>query len=78
MMQHGKKLFYIQVTDIAVFNTLYAFVEDNNFVNRVTAMRREGYYVLTTDDPNLWRELLLYGQMITQAQDALIDAGEEK
>jgi len=78
MMQHSKKTFYIKVTDIAVFNTLYAFVEDNNFVDQVTAMRREGYYVLTTDEPNLWRELLLYGQMIAQAQDAFIDAGEEK
>jgi hypothetical protein len=78
MMQHSKKTFYIQVTDIAVFNTLYAFVEDNNFVDQVTAMRREGYYVLTTDEAVLWRELLLYGQMIAQAQDAFIDAGEEK
>ena len=78
MMQHSQKTFYIQVTDIAIFNTLYAFVEDNSFVDQVTAMRRDGYYVLIMNSPRLWRELLLYGQMIAQAQDAFIDAGEEK
>lgn len=68
--------YFLRVTDVSLFNTLYAYLERDAKHERVIATRSRGYYVLFTDDPDLWRELYLYGQLLAQAQGTWIEGGE--
>ena len=68
--------FYIRVLDVDLFNTLYTFAKSNAWLESVRMERKDGYYLLTTANPALWHELFLYGQLLAQEQDAVIDGGE--
>lgn len=69
-------MYYIRVLRLDLFNTLYTFAESKNWLETVRMERKDGYYLLTTEDPTLWHELFLYGQLLAQEQDAAIDGGE--
>ncbi len=67
--------YYIQVTDIKLFNNLVAAAEDANGVH-FEALRQGDLYILRTQDEVLWQELFLYGQMLAHAQGEWIEGGE--
>lgn len=75
MMPPHQLAYFIRVTNIDLFNVIVTIAEDTG--RRFKTARSDGYYVLRTDDETLWRELYLYGQMLAQAQDTFLDAGEE-
>jgi hypothetical protein len=77
-LNNARKRYFIRVTNVALFNALVQAAENVAAEKSATfeAQRRLGYYELMTDSPALWQELYLYGQMLAQAQDDMIDGGE--
>lgn len=75
-VQHPQFLrYYIRVTNVRLFNTLVESAERSE-ARDIEARRDGGYYVLRTNNRDVWHELFLYGQMLAQAQGELIEAGE--
>lgn len=72
----GQKSYFIRVTDVQLFNTLYGWVESKNMAHQVRTSRNSGYYEMYTRNANLWSDLVLYGQYIAQAQSEYLEAGE--
>jgi hypothetical protein len=68
--------FYIRVAEVDILDALYSFIEAHGIAHLVKAQRQHGYFLLTTEDAALWRDLFLYAQIIAQDQDSLIDGGE--
>lgn len=73
--KHEFLKYYIRVLDIGLFNALVASAEESQAAN-FEAKRDAGYYILRTNDEILWQDLFLYGQMIAQANDFFIEAGQ--
>jgi hypothetical protein len=69
--------YYIRVTNVKLFDAIVKSAEVSE-ARDIDARREYGYYVLRTNDPHVWRELYLYGQMLAQAQDEYIAAGESE
>jgi hypothetical protein len=69
--------YYIRVTNVELFNLIYAAVERKGIEDEVQAERRYGYYELRLSDADQWRDLALYAQIIAQAQDEFIETSEE-
>lgn len=67
--------YYIRLTNVNLFNAIVASAEKSE-ASDIEANREGGFYVLRTNNQFVWRELFLYGQMLAQAQDELIEAGE--
>ncbi len=76
MSIQGQKSYFIRVTDVQLFNTLYASLESKNMAHHVRTSRNSGYYELHTRNAVLWSDLVLYGQYIAQAQGEFLEAGE--
>ena len=70
--------YFIRVTNVGIFNALVQAAERIAAEKNASfeARRRQGYYELVTASAALWHELYLYGQMLAQAQDDVIDGGE--
>jgi hypothetical protein len=69
--------YFIRVTNVEVFNLIFAAVERLASEEEVQTARRYGYYELRTANAELWREIYLYGQIIAQHLDEYIEAGED-
>lgn len=70
--------YYIRVISVALFNLVVASAERHAAGgDRIQTARRNGYYEMRTHDHDLWQDVYLYGQMIAQAQDDFIEAGED-
>ncbi|KAB2906248.1 MAG: hypothetical protein KJ064_27895 [Anaerolineae bacterium] len=67
--------YYIRMTNVALFNAIVASAEKSE-AHDIETQREGGYYVLRTNNQFVWRELYLYGQVLAQAQDEFIEAGE--
>jgi hypothetical protein len=63
------------VTNVKLFNALVASAEKSE-AHDIETTREGGYYVLRTNNQFVWKELFLYGQMLAQAQDEWIEAGD--
>ncbi|MBN1681839.1 MAG: hypothetical protein JW966_16280 [Anaerolineae bacterium] len=77
-MTKTRMSYFIRVTNVGIFNALVAAAEKAaaRHATIFDARRRGGFYILSTTNQALWRELYLYGQMLAQAQDENIDGGE--
>ncbi|NJL94239.1 MAG: hypothetical protein HC915_11200 [Anaerolineae bacterium] len=67
--------YYIRVTNVRLFDLLVEAAEKTG-VRDLEASREQGYYILRTNNQFLWKDIFLYGQMLAQAQDDFIEAGE--
>jgi hypothetical protein len=74
MQRH--KSYFIRVTDVRLFNALYASAESKHMADQLRTARNAGHYELHTHHAGLWYELYLYGQLLAQAQGETIEAGE--
>lgn len=77
MHPSARHSYYIHVTDVGLFNQLYAAAERMAVTGEVITTRHNGYYELRTSSQQVWQELYLYGQIVAQYQDLFIMVGED-
>jgi|GEM_PF-3954104 len=76
-MSHAPFLrYYIRVTNPKILEALIDAVPSEHRKNIETS-RSATILELRTHDKQLWSDLYLYGQMLAQAQDENIDAGQD-
>lgn len=77
MDRKAKKVYFVRVTNVQLFNALVEAAEKKSSGEGFTAERTAGFFELRSVDVHLWRDLSLYGQLLAQAQDEFFETGEE-
>lgn len=66
--------YYIKVTDPNLLDAMLASIDSDT----IFETQRDGSLLtLRVADQAVWESLYLYGQMLAQAQDAFIEAGQD-
>jgi hypothetical protein len=65
--------YYIRFSSVRLLDSLLAVAQQAKDLN---VQRTEQHFLLRTNDEALWKDLFLYGQMLANAENEQIEAGQ--